>query len=309
MADHGDVARLIPWYPNGTLAPEDQRRVERHLRECSDCRALLDEARALEPLGDLDPDELLDHVQAQHLERFATAPDSIAPELAGWIREHLGGCEACRGALRILERSSADGAHPVGAKERASRERTSIWGFLTGTVLHPAAAAAYLAILALAIPVYRSVFHLPDVERLKTALVEKPDGIGDWSGAVDLEVLSSVLRGDDTVPAVVLDAGQPVLPLGVEFELPDEVDASAPIRFEVRRGDNQDELVWSQDLAAERIEHNLDHSGIVTLLLSGSRLSPGRYRLMVVPADDPDRRLILDATFEVVRASPEMEGQ
>lgn len=39
---HPEVA-LLPWYLNGTLGAEEQRRVARHLESCPDCRLELDE--------------------------------------------------------------------------------------------------------------------------------------------------------------------------------------------------------------------------------------------------------------------------
>jgi hypothetical protein len=35
---HDDIQGLLPWWANGTLGPEEVRRVEAHLEECSTCR-------------------------------------------------------------------------------------------------------------------------------------------------------------------------------------------------------------------------------------------------------------------------------
>lgn len=175
MPDDDPIAVLIPWYANDSLSSEEQRQVEAHLPGCAGCRALLEEARVLERLGSEDSAVLLDHVQAQHLERYAADPRSMSPETARWIGDHLEACEVCRGALKILQRALA-GTETRGAVGLPSRHRDapvgrpesdtgSIWSLLTRTVLHPAAAVAYLLALALAVPVYRVLVHLPSTLR------------------------------------------------------------------------------------------------------------------------------------------------
>lgn len=312
MPDDDPIAVLIPWYANDSLSPEERTRVEAHLPGCAGCRALLEEARILERLGSEESAVLLDHVQAQHLERYAADPRSMPPETARWIGDHLGACEVCRGALQILQRALAGtetrgaaglpSAHrdsPVGGPEA---DTGSIWSLLTRTVFHPAAAVAYLVALALAVPVYRTLVHLPDVERRVDAVQHRPGHGGEWGGAVDLQVLSSAFRGDEHVATVVVEDGQPVVPLGAEFGLPTDLEASTVVRFVIRGSTN--EVVWSRDLTPEQVEKNLDHSGIVTLLLPGSQFSPGHYRLTVERGDRSGGRPILDAPFEVVPRAP-----
>jgi len=46
-AVHEDIARLIPWYVNGTLADDEQRLVQKHLDSCLPCRAELTFQRQL----------------------------------------------------------------------------------------------------------------------------------------------------------------------------------------------------------------------------------------------------------------------
>jgi hypothetical protein len=299
MSEHETIAGLIPWFLNGTLSPEDRRRVEDHLLSCEECRALLEEARAMELAGREDQAELLDHVQAQHLESYAVAPGSVPPDLAGWIRQHLDGCDVCRDAHRILERSVSGRSAIDGARERPAGESASIWSLLTRTVFHPVAAAAYLLILAVVVPVYRGVVHLPDVERRVGAVERELEQAKRWGGAVDLPVLSSALRGENDVATLVSEEGQPVLPIGAEFELPGDLDRSKPLRFTVRS--DTVEIVWSREIPVPQVLRNLDDAGIVTLLLPAAAVSPGRYRLTVDRIDRPASRPILDASFRIER--------
>ena len=44
---HREIIELLPWYLNKTLEPEEQARVENHLRECSPCHGELEELTGL----------------------------------------------------------------------------------------------------------------------------------------------------------------------------------------------------------------------------------------------------------------------
>lgn len=44
---HADVARLLPWYVNGTLSAAERERVERHVHECLSCYSALQQERQL----------------------------------------------------------------------------------------------------------------------------------------------------------------------------------------------------------------------------------------------------------------------
>jgi hypothetical protein len=298
MADHDSISMLIPWYANGTLSPEERDSVENHLERCSECRDLLEQARAMEPLGQVEPDELLEHVQAQHLELFATDRRSMQPEVAAWVGEHVESCAVCGDAVRILERSageSIDEAQPQEYRVRYATEKPSFWTLLGKTILHPAAAAAYLVIIALMIPAYRMIVDRPTVE-------QRLDGARNWGGAVDLEVLSSALRGDESAVVLNVGAEQPVVPLGVEFEIPVEITPTTPIVFEV--SSEADAVVWSEEIEAANVERNLNHSGIVTLLLPASSFPPGSYRLKVSRSDRPGSRALLEAPFRIAGTEP-----
>lgn len=52
MSEHRRCAERLPWYVNGTLAPDEVRRLEAHLTECADCRRELERCRALASLYD-----------------------------------------------------------------------------------------------------------------------------------------------------------------------------------------------------------------------------------------------------------------
>lgn len=71
---HDDIRDLIPAYAIGATDPEETARVESHLRECSECRALLEEYQRL-------ADEILYTVP------LVAAPPSLEERLMAQVQE------------------------------------------------------------------------------------------------------------------------------------------------------------------------------------------------------------------------------
>jgi anti-sigma factor RsiW len=46
-SDHDEAQRLLPWFVNGTLVPDEIALVENHMAECAECRAELQAEREL----------------------------------------------------------------------------------------------------------------------------------------------------------------------------------------------------------------------------------------------------------------------
>jgi hypothetical protein len=210
-------------------------------------------------------------------------------------------CGACAGALRLLQRTAAKEPAPEETEAPAGSEDVAIrqepvphlsppwWSFLARTLLHPAAAAAYLLLLVLSVPIYRGWISAPEEA-----------AVPPWGGSVDLHVLTSAMRGGASVPTVEVEEGQPVVALGAEFELP---AISGPIRFDIL--DASGEVAWREEASADRVRGNLDRSGIVTLLIPSHRVPPGAYQLRVEPEEGAGRRPLLEAPFQVsYRQSP-----
>src|SRR5574337_260299 len=112
-----DASQLLPWYVNGTLAPDDARRVETHLAGCEACRA-----------------ELRDQQQLRGLMR-TPAQVEYAPQ-AGW-RRLLARIDA--------DRAGDDAQRPAAMPPAAVRARSRTTAWLTAAVLVQAVALAALA--------------------------------------------------------------------------------------------------------------------------------------------------------------------
>jgi hypothetical protein len=56
---HREIAELLPWYANGTLAPEERAHVERHLQRCAECRRELEELEGLKAVLTQEAEEVI----------------------------------------------------------------------------------------------------------------------------------------------------------------------------------------------------------------------------------------------------------
>jgi anti-sigma factor RsiW len=73
--EHPEVSGLIPWYVNGTASDADRLRVEDHVRECSRCRADLDQERQMYQAMSADPD--VEYMPAASLKKLTARLDEL----------------------------------------------------------------------------------------------------------------------------------------------------------------------------------------------------------------------------------------
>jgi len=90
------VEELLPWFLNGSLTPEEEVEVRRHLAGCASCRRAL--AATLETARDL-----ARHPPTEELVAFGLG-EPVADRAA--LARHLEHCPACAEQLRLVRRSS-----------------------------------------------------------------------------------------------------------------------------------------------------------------------------------------------------------
>jgi hypothetical protein len=281
-----DAATLIPWYARGSLDDADKRLVEAHLDRCAECRELLTEARMLLDITEWDDAALLDHVHAQHLDDFARDPASVEPGLADWIRRHLAGCDVCRDAHAILERSHA--APTVTPRVETSPSR-GWWLLLSRTLLHPAAAAAYLVVIALSIPAYRVWLAPPETPASPAA-----------SGFLDVQVVSAGSRAAQA-PARIAVPREGTVPLGIEIESLEDVGTDDRVRVVILDGRSE---MWSSEIATDRAVRSLSNPGFLLVLVPREKLQEGRHTGRVERRRDGESIPLWERDVEVVPATP-----
>ena len=119
---HRDFERLLPWYANGTLDPEDQSRVHRHLDDCPACR-----------------DEVADLIATMQARMPPPADEAEAVD-AGWHR--------LRGRLHAERRTT----HRPAAWRRARNGWRTSAPWVRAALLAQAAAIVVLGIAVARLP-------------------------------------------------------------------------------------------------------------------------------------------------------------
>jgi hypothetical protein len=83
VAEHQDMQALLPWYAAGSLADNEAERVQRHLRECPDCRAELAwQRRLLETAAPMPAGLDQERALARLMPRLDEAPPPLAQPVA-----------------------------------------------------------------------------------------------------------------------------------------------------------------------------------------------------------------------------------
>ncbi len=266
MTEHETLEALVPGFEDGTLAPADRARLERHLTDCRDCRELLELARMQrEILGRRGADVLLAHVDPVLLTEYSERPESLEPETRRWIEEKLRECRACGEAYaRLVEVRSPREVEPAPVPT-TSRILPWIWERLAATILRPAPALAYLALLALLGPFLLVRERGDDAPIASGPVLVVPGETGTRDGGDGAEIPPL------GVPATT-DPGQAVvLLLETEIVETDLRDGRMGLALELRQGDR---VVASRAVSIRDFEFRDGH-GLLPLVVRAGALRPG----------------------------------
>jgi hypothetical protein len=97
-----ELGAMLPWYVNGTLAPEEQRAFRLHLDECSTCRAEMTAHRAMREEMAASPDALPDPlVSLGPLMKRIASHGQEGPRGWRWRWPQLPGTRVLAGALAV----------------------------------------------------------------------------------------------------------------------------------------------------------------------------------------------------------------
>jgi anti-sigma factor RsiW len=76
--EHSQISGLIPWYVNGTASGADRSRVEEHVRDCSRCRADLEQERRVYEAMSVDPG--VEYMPAASLKKLTARLEALDVE-------------------------------------------------------------------------------------------------------------------------------------------------------------------------------------------------------------------------------------
>jgi hypothetical protein len=273
------VEELIAWYPTGTLAEDERRRVEMHTDECASCADLL---RFTGDLKGVLLESFSPHTEAELLVSFVEDRESLGAEQRVAIEGHLTTCADCREQADVLETVGRSVGQDEFVESRVPRtpeaivgaetQRRGFWESLWGGLLKPVPAAVYLvvALLAVGLHLLRPVERAGDVSQQPSGVVILPDETnrvrqlggeendGTPIDASQPQYLLLELTGLESPPL----AGDVYI---VEFR---SVDSAGPV------------LTASIKGAAFRDNYTIGYS------LGAGVLEPGRYVVAVIDPDD-----------------------
>ena len=231
---------LLLWYVSGKIGLRERHNIDRHLRECADCRAEV--ASLASMMKSVQSASAIDHVVAADLALYDEEPLSMSADRRAPIERHLAECPECREDLATLRRARRLESAPAPAREAPRRSPAARRGWML-----LAAAAAAVVVVAL----------LP--------AVFKPAG--------------SDLRPSETIP-VVFAAPRRGAESGRTLEGAGPWAIRVLLPFDAQEGRYRVEILRAGDTQLPSLETAASTDGDRCLTVIVSRLpGPGRYEM------------------------------
>ncbi|HEY7726862.1 MAG TPA: zf-HC2 domain-containing protein [Candidatus Eisenbacteria bacterium] len=291
--DHERATALISDLAQGRLDPGLAAEVERHVRDCPECRGVWEAASGIRAqVESRGAGFLAPHPTGEEVAAYAVFPDHLPQSQLAAVGLHVRACPICEAEVATARRSLRH------AWWRGWRSE------LLGVDPNPirALAGPALAVLALALlyPAYLGTFRYPAALRERDRLASAADSLRESGSAPRIEPGESARPGareEGAVGSIVLTgpsrgAGFPVPVLhrraGQRFV---HVLIDHPVAAEARAAHRRIEVsilrlgeaapIWSFDGdAASLWDEGLQAAGFV---IPASRLEPGAYRLEFTP--------------------------
>jgi hypothetical protein len=299
MSSHDDMKEMLPAYGASRLAEADRRRLEAHLRECSECAGQAASSETLaEALRQAGADLISPHPEVRALSEYALGKRTAE---TGTIASHLASCASCElevsaWRLREMAREREQPARVAPGPPRALRAAAfsgslrSPWlSLAAGLIVGVGASILVLLPLSPELPPSGARLELPAASR----------HAAEWSGPAPFFILRSPLRGESGAAQIRIGADQPYVLLAVRPGIPSGAPEGEIYRFELVGTSGV--RLWELELSAAQIRGHLEQSELVTLPVRAEALQPGRYELRFAPRDAGSGQPPLILPFEVSR--------
>lgn len=318
-----EVVQRLPWFLNGSLAPEEQGEIRGHLADCAACRAALAETRIGYRIFSA-------HVPADALVNYAwdRTPEGLD---SGLVERHLEDCPECAAELELIRTSRRLAEEPevvlLRPKQRPATavaaprffrawQATALAAALGGVVAFSAywhsekerqalgqqVASAQQDVAEFQKGVASLTAQLGDLRQQvasrpaapaspATSPVPSPaePAGGYGTGSVNILILTAELtRGGEDPATPSLSAKSQSAPLIISYDT--EGKPAAQYRVEVRRGAAP---VFSD---SARYDEN---SGGVLFEVNPSKLGKGRYTLILSAVEGGGTRKIQSYPFDI----------
>ncbi len=311
-----EVVQRLPWFLNGSLAPEEQSEIRGHLKDCAACRAALAETRIGYRIFSA-------HVPAEALVDYAwdRTPEGLD---SGLVERHLEDCPECAADLELIRTSRRLAEEPEVALLRPKQrpvaaaapprfyrawQATALAAALGGVVAFSAYLHGEKERQALGIQVASAQQQVAEAREglsslttqmgeLRQQVASRPatpvpaptESAGSFgTGSVDMAVLSNdVTRGGEEEATKSFSAASQSAPLILSYN--PEGKRAARFRVEVLRGKSP---VFSD---AARFDEN---NGGVLFQINPSRLGKGHYTLVLSAVEGGATKKIQSYPFDI----------
>lgn len=271
----------------GKLVGPRRSELEAHLAECAQCRSFASAFHVFDAVLREESKQIAGHPSIDEIVSLAYEPDALPAHDREAIEAHLKSCRSCRADFSNVcevEASLAGQGEPPSVRVRDWWRRKPIL-----------VSAASVVIALLAYPAYLGLFRLA-VERGSVTATET------WSGTTPLQFVTGARRGAAPEPGITLQPGHPFVVLGVDLGIPEESEDTDGLRLTVI--DHSGTVVTTVETTVGEARQQILATGVITVVLSSSLLSPGPHEIRVTIPERPESGPLLEAEVDVHGPAP-----
>jgi hypothetical protein len=279
MNEHDLIQEDLPAYAASRLEEPALGRLEAHLKFCGECREMAARFRSLASFMRADGDALFEPHPTEAALLRHVAGGAVGDR--DGIARHLEVCATCSLEAGVWrEQRQQARAFPQAVPSRRS----------SGWKIAATLAAGLILGAGLSLPISRAIRTAglpPATPALPTTA--GPATPGPEPSVGPQLILPRILRGETPVISYAPAPNQTFVVIACLATIAPEAPPESAFRYEIRRSTGGS--VWSRELTAAEIRRHLESTEVVTLLVPGTTLPPGRYEFRLAPSLEPERVL------------------